>query len=801
MWLVRPLAKLVNGNDSAYPLQIDRVALDQALYEKAVLSPYCNDVQASLTALDYDRATDRVRRMTLDDGSEIAVSQLFDASGTGSIVAAQIGLVRTTIDDNALVQAYLSGRAARPAARQPWQDALTIIRLYRDTDGIDALATLIPLGDRLSLRVSTALSPLQPAASAHQPGMPADALLALAKASIAKVWPMRAYPVRCLWPPAPAPPVVERALAPTGCRPSTAYANRCVDSHQSTGHGLRKRSMSAPGCREPGAGGALYQHFMDYYRSMPRCWRMLATRPSGDHPVRHKAMLAQYIHAKCGPVHAGAAATAPAEPARLRLAGVPSRPWTAAITCPTWHHSTQFANTMPSTHNGPLHTYATAGHWHRPPGLLISIALSRAQIAHVLIGDAPGDRLPRPGQILTPTSTTIFAKHFPTLAGLAHPKRSRLVCFGDYRAARWTENPWMFTVRPFLGNGRGSAPFRYPWNLDRVAADAALLPWRRPISPAPRLPAQSVTVEFDAATDRVNAVQLADGSRLRTSHVFDASGHARTLARQLRLAPRPLGVPQLVVQGLYAVENEACLRALADVPWYRDTATVIRVFRASHGFDGMAVCVPLGDRVMIQAQRPSEEAGPSPAAMLAGVVPAMQEYGVDFSRCFVKQVGMGADVQEQYVHGRGHGANWVLTGSAYINTLVTSASSTDTSMAAYDVAVPFVANPPDAGRRYQGYLDYFLTMHEVWQWGITRGEHSLSVNEVEKQIAKYTWANQAQFYQLAELKHYADPKRFGMQLTRQVLSNRALMLAPAPFKSVSKIRRQTVPGDVTSTGA
>ena len=457
---------------------------------------------------------------------------------------------------------------------------------------------------------------------------------------------------------------------------------------------------------------------------------------------------------------------------------------------------------MPSTHSSPLHT-----HYPRPlvigadlTGLLISIALSRAQIAHVLIGDAPGDRLPRPGQILTPTSTTIFAKHFPTLAGLAHPKRSRLVCFGDYRAAMDFENPWMFTVRPFLEMAAG-APFRYPWNLDRVAADAALFAMASSDPFCTHLPAQSVTVEFDVATDRVNAVQLADGSRLRTSHVFDASGHARTLARQLRLAPRPLGAPQLVVQGLYAVENEACLRALADVPWYRDTATVIRVFRASHGFDGMAVCVPLGDRVMIQAQRPSEETGPSPAAMLAGVVPAMQEYGVDFSRCFVKQVGMGADVQEQYVHGRGHGANWVLTGSAYINTLVTSASSTDTSMAAYDVAVPFVANPPDAGRRYQGYLDYFLTMHEVWQWGIHQGEHSLSIDEVEKQIAKYTWANQAQFYQLAELKHYADPKRFGMQLTRQILSNRALMLAPAPFKSVSKIRRQTVPGDVTSTGA
>ncbi|MEZ4716219.1 MAG: hypothetical protein R2851_09045 [Caldilineaceae bacterium] len=220
MWLVRPLAKLVNGNDSAYPLQIDRVALDQALYEKAVLSPYCNDVQASVQALDYDRATDRVRRMTLDDGSEIAVSHLFDASGTGSIVAAQIGLARTTIDDSYfLVQAYFAADAARPAARQSWQDALTVVRLYRDTDGIDALATLIPLGDRLSLRVSTALSPLQPAASAHQPGMPADALLALAKASIAKVWPMRRrIRYASLWPPAPAPTMWwSGRTAPTGC--------------------------------------------------------------------------------------------------------------------------------------------------------------------------------------------------------------------------------------------------------------------------------------------------------------------------------------------------------------------------------------------------------------------------------------------------------------------------------------------------------------------------------------------------------------------------------------------------------
>ena len=440
-------------------------------------------------------------------------------------------------------------------------------------------------------------------------------------------------------------------------------------------------------------------------------------------------------------------------------------------------------------------------HYPRPvvvgtdlPGLLISIALSRAQIAHVLIGDAPGDRLPRTGLILTPTSTTIFAKHFPPLAGLAYPKRARVVCFGDYRAKLDFESPLMFTFRPFLELAAGTS-FHYPWNLDRVAADAALFAMAASDPFCTHLPAQALTVDYDAATDRIHAVHLADGPRLRTSHVFDASGRTRIIARQLMPTRRPLGAPQLVVQGLYAAADAACLRTVADVPWYRDTATVIRVFRARHGFDGMAACVPLGDRVMLQAHRPAEAAGPTPDVMLAHAAAAMQEYGVDLSGCFVKQVGMGADVHEQYVHARGYGANWLLTGSAYINTLVTTASSVDTSMAAYDVAVPFVTNPPDAGRRYQRYLDYFLTMHEVWQWGITRAENSLSGAEIEKQIAKYTWANQAQFYQLAELKHHDSPQRLGMELTRRMLDSPLLMQAPAPYRSVTQIRRHIVPDD------
>ena len=302
LWLVRPLAKLVNGNDSAYPLQIDRVALDQALYEKAVLSPYCNDVQASVQALDYDRATDRVRRITLDDGSAIAVSHLFDASAQESIVAAQIGLVRTTIDDSCfLVQAYFAADAARPAARQSWQDALTVVRLYRDTDGIDALATLIPLGDRLSLRVSTALSPLQPAGDEHQPEMPADALLALAKTALDRkgLAYEEAYPVRVsLAAGTGAHYVVERAYGANWLLTGTAYANTLVTTAINADTASEALYVGPGFVENPGQVGALYQHFMDYYRSMHACWRMLATHDRLKTTRSDmEAMLAQYIHA------------------------------------------------------------------------------------------------------------------------------------------------------------------------------------------------------------------------------------------------------------------------------------------------------------------------------------------------------------------------------------------------------------------------------------------------------------------------------------------------------------------------
>ena len=306
LWAVQPLAKLVGGIDRIYPLQIDRVALDQALYEKAVLSPYCVDVQvdvrAALKSIDYDRAADRVRRIALEDGSEIAVSHLFDASAQASVVAGRIGLVRTTIDDPYFfVQAYFQADPSRPIAKQAWQDELNVVRLYRATDGIDAIATLIPLGDRLSLRLSTALHQAEPGRDPNEPAISAGALLELAQAALVR----KGFAYEDLYPTRVALAdgiaahyVTERAYGANWLLTGTAYANTLVTTAINADTASEALHIGPGFIKNPTQVGALYQHYMDYYRSMHACWRMLAGHdPASTTRADMETVLEQYLHA------------------------------------------------------------------------------------------------------------------------------------------------------------------------------------------------------------------------------------------------------------------------------------------------------------------------------------------------------------------------------------------------------------------------------------------------------------------------------------------------------------------------
>ena len=70
-----------------------------------------------------------------------------------------------------------------------------------------------------------------------------------------------------------------------------------------------------------------------------------------------------------------------------------------------------------------------------------------------------------------------------------------------------------------------------------------------------------------------------------------------------------------------------------------------------------------------------------------------------------------SEIDDQYVMDRAYGANWLLTGMAYCNTLVTTAISADTACEALHIGPGFMKKPAKMGALYQHYMDYYRTMH------------------------------------------------------------------------------------------
>lgn len=385
-------------------------------------------------------------------------------------------------------------------------------------------------------------------------------------------------------------------------------------------------------------------------------------------------------------------------------------------------------------------------------GLLISIALSRAEIAHVLIGESAGDRLPRVGQILTPVSTLVFAKNFPELAHLAYPKSQRMVYLGPYAMGFDFSVPAMATFTPMLSL-LGGTTFSGPWNLDRVAADQALFEKAVGSPFCTYVQSQATAVEVHAEHDRIQTVTLADGVSLPVSHLFDATGSAGFVGQQLAVPRRSLGPEQLLVHAIYRTDGERETTPDAAPRWVQETTSLARLYRDQHGVDGMAACVPLGDAVAIHGCAPAQGKALSAETLLTAAQKGLSGYGVHYRDHFSSLIRQGSEIRPQFVHARAYGANWLLTGSAYSENLVGLASTVDTSLAALDVAVPFIKDPAQAGALYQRYMDWFGTMQKLWVWGVTHELSDLSLAEVRRHIDHYAWANQSQFFYWLQMQN------------------------------------------------
>jgi flavin-dependent dehydrogenase len=136
-------------------LQVDRVGFDVALWDLATASEHCKVLDASVADLEFDATTDRFTTVRLSDGTAVRPSYVFDATNHGQLLGRTAKVACRTLGAPQRV-AYTHYHLAPDAPRdsESWELSTAVVRLLPESDGLDAIAWCIPLGDYISIGVS-----------------------------------------------------------------------------------------------------------------------------------------------------------------------------------------------------------------------------------------------------------------------------------------------------------------------------------------------------------------------------------------------------------------------------------------------------------------------------------------------------------------------------------------------------------------------------------------------------------------------------------------------------------------------
>jgi len=136
-------------------LHLERIGLDRALYDAAVLSEHCTAVDSQVLTVDYDPGSDRIKSVRLSDGQILEPEYAFDATNQGRLIGQAASVECRMISDlHRVVYAHYHADREPNAVQEAWEHATYVVRLYEKADGLDAMAWCIPLGPYVSIGVS-----------------------------------------------------------------------------------------------------------------------------------------------------------------------------------------------------------------------------------------------------------------------------------------------------------------------------------------------------------------------------------------------------------------------------------------------------------------------------------------------------------------------------------------------------------------------------------------------------------------------------------------------------------------------
>lgn len=338
-------------------------------------------------------------------------------------------------------------------------------------------------------------------------------------------------------------------------------------------------------------------------------------------------------------------------------------------------------------------------------GLLVSASLSRASVAHTLIGGPPPDDRPRLGESMNEGASALMWRLFGFDATpYLFPKSHISLLHGDLATLTYAANPRR-TARSAAFWQRLGLPFvnSYLVHVDRGGLDRALYDFATQ-QPACRF-VRALVTDLELADDRVTALTLDSGERITTTHVFDATGPRALVAEAAGVARHPISDPQRVVW--------THLRRTADAPdaWWRHGTNLLRPDTARDGIHGISWLIPLGDTLSVGVSvDAATHAHLDDAALLARLVAAWNRRGPALD-AFADHAPLQSLQHSYHARARGTGANWMVCGGGFLQVWFPTSSGLWGTMLAAALAPRFAADDPEVPAFYERAMRSMIPFH------------------------------------------------------------------------------------------
>lgn len=136
-------------------LQVDRLGLDSALWDLTVASTYCTQLDTDVAGLDFEASSDRFTGVRLSDGAVVESSYLFDGTNHGRLLGKAVSVAYHALSaPQRVAYTHYHVPPGAPHGIEAWELTTAVVRLFPETDGIDAIAWCIPLGAYVSVGLS-----------------------------------------------------------------------------------------------------------------------------------------------------------------------------------------------------------------------------------------------------------------------------------------------------------------------------------------------------------------------------------------------------------------------------------------------------------------------------------------------------------------------------------------------------------------------------------------------------------------------------------------------------------------------